>query len=439
MKTSRSRTPLGKLEPLQAAFDASIQQLPKLHLQKVIANRSSAMGIELQPHEAEALAEHVLAGNTAQIQLEERPGQTSATITLTAEDGAELSRLADRINAEMPQIIEKSAKDASNVMLRRIRNQWPEIQAEDERNRTDFMETIHLIWGDALDTLDMLMATADSVGGHAIAVARASRSKKRVAITAALDRLHVRGIQVAAEVLTLLRNGFADAAFSRWRTLHEISVVAMVLADHGEDIAIRYLDHDVVEAQRAAEVYQRCHPKEAAQRKNAVELRQTKERYDAIVAHYGPAFKSPYGWAAKHLGKEKPTFQHLEEAADQAQMRLQYKVASYGIHAGTKGLTVSVADVFGDGPPGAASIGGLHEAGIETAFSLVRLTGPLLGPTWSIDKLAGLNALIKLRDTATKAFSQGGRAMREATWVSEEEVAAWEREPERSQPEGRED
>jgi hypothetical protein len=418
---------------MQAAFDASIKKLPKLHLQNLIAKRSSAMGIELKPHEAEALVKHLLAGNTAPLQLDERLGLTSATLTFTAEDNTEITSLADRIKAEMPRAIQRVAEDASNVLLRRIRKQWPEVQAEHERNRVEFIETIQLIWGDALDKLDMLMATADSVGGQAIAVARASRSKKRVAITTALDRLHVRGVQVATEVLTLLREGFADAAFSRWRTLHEISVVATVLADHGEDIAVRYLDHDLVEAQRAAEVYQRCHPKDAARRTNAAALCQTKTEYDAVIAEYGSTFKSPYGWAAKHLSKDKPTFQHLEEAADQAQMRLQYKVASYGVHAGTKGLTTSVADVFGEGPPGGASIGGLHEAGIETAFSLVRLTGTLLGPNWSVDKLAGLNALIKLRDAAAKAFSQGGQAMSQATWVSEEEMEAWERKAERSQ------
>jgi len=427
MKTSRSRTPPDALEPMQAAFDASVKKLPQLHLQRLIAKRSSAMGIELKPHETEALAKHLLDGNTAPLQLEERPGLTEVTLTFTEEDGAEIAGLADRIEVEMARIIEGVAKDASNVLLRQIRKQWPEVRAEHERNRAEFMETIEIIWGDALDKLDMLMATADSIGGQAIAVARASRSKKCIAITTALDRLHARGIQVATEVLTLLREGFADAAFSRWRTLHEISVVAMVLRDHGEDIAIRYLDHDVVEAQRAAEVYQRCHPKEAAKRKNATALLRTQTEYDAVVANYGPAFKLPYGWAAKHLGKDKPTFQHLEEAAGQAQMRLQYKLASYGVHAGTKGLTTSVADVFGDGPPGSASIGGLHEAGIETAFSLVRLTAPLLGPDWSVDKLAGLNVIIKLRDATAKAFSQGGQAMSQATWVSDEEIEAWER------------
>jgi hypothetical protein len=412
---------------MQAAFEASVRRLPQLYLQRLIAKRVDAMGLVLRDYEVEALAKHVLAGNRSALELEERPGLTSATLTFTAEDGEEIAGLAKGIKAKMPDMITSIAKDASRVMLRRIRKEWPDIQAEHELNRAAFAETIDLIWGDALDKLDMLLATADSVGGQAIAATRASRSKKRIALTAALDRLHVRGCQVGTEILTLLRAGFADAAFSRWRTLHEISVVAMVLGDHGEEMAVRYLDHDVVEAQRAAEEYERCHPKAAAKRKNVAELRRIKAAYDAAIACHGSEFRTPYGWAAKHLGVDKPTFRHLEEAAVQAQMRLQYKVASYGVHAGTKGLTVSVADVFGEGPPGAASIGGLQEAGVETAYSLLRLTGPLLGPQWSIDKLAGLNALITLRDDAAKAFSRGARAMTQATWVSEEEVEAWTR------------
>jgi Family of unknown function (DUF5677) len=424
---SRARTPPKPLEPMQAALEAGARRLPELHLQKIITRRAEASGIDLHPHETEALAKHLLARGKGPITLEERPGLTGATLTLTEEDATEIRALSDRIHTAMPGAIEGVVNKSADILLRSIRKQWPAIKAEHDQDREAFLETIQLIWGDPLDKLDMLIATAESVGGQAIAVARASRSRKRVAVTAALERLHIRGIQVANEVLALLREGFADAAFSRWRTLHEISVVAIVLGDHGEELAIRYLDHDLVEAQRGAEVYQRCHPKDAAKRTNAAALKQTRADFEEVIARYGPAFKSPYGWAAKALGKEKPSFQHLEEAADQAQMRLQYKVASYGVHAGTKGLTVSVADVFGEGPPGAASIAGLHEAGVETAYSLARLTGPLLGPNWSVDKLAGMKVLVRLRDAAAKAFSRGGQAMRDATWVTEEEIEAWTR------------
>lgn len=99
----------------------------------------------------------------------------------------------------------------------------------------------------------------------------------------------------------MLRGAFADAAFSRWRTLHKIPVIAIVLGDHGEYLVICYLDHDLVEAQRGAEVYQRCHPKDAAKRTSVAALKQTLADFNEVVAKYGPAFKSPYGWAAEAL------------------------------------------------------------------------------------------------------------------------------------------
>ncbi len=86
-----------------------------------------------------------------------------------------------------------------------------------------------------------------------------------------------------------------------------------------------------------------------------------------------------------------------------------------------------VRHVFGEGPPGAASIAGLHEAGAETAYSLVRPTCPLLGANWSIDKLAGMKVLIRLRDAAAKAFSRGCQATRDATWATEKDIETWTR------------
>ncbi len=55
------------------------------------------MGIELKADEIEALAKHFLAGNSSLLELEERPGLTSASLTLTEEDSAEIAGLADRI------------------------------------------------------------------------------------------------------------------------------------------------------------------------------------------------------------------------------------------------------------------------------------------------------------------------------------------------------
>src|SRR5260370_32451533 len=73
-----------------------------------------------------------------------------------------------------------------------------------------------------------------------------------------LIRVLVRGCQVTDEIICLLENGFADGAMARWRTLHEIAVVAVVLSHHGEDIAARYVDHQAVESMRSMRKYISC-------------------------------------------------------------------------------------------------------------------------------------------------------------------------------------
>jgi len=38
---------------------------------------------------------------------------------------------------------------------------------------------------------------------------------------------------------------------ARWRTLHEINVVITLIAEDGDELAERYLAHDIVESARA--------------------------------------------------------------------------------------------------------------------------------------------------------------------------------------------
>lgn len=63
--------------------------------------------------------------------------------------------------------------------------------------------------------------------------------------------LHARSCQVLYEIVTLIEGGFADGAMSRCRTLHEIAVTAMFLERADEDLAARYINHQVVESWKA--------------------------------------------------------------------------------------------------------------------------------------------------------------------------------------------
>jgi len=56
----------------------------------------------------------------------------------------------------------------------------------------------------------------------------------------AVITLHARCARVANEVFALMRCGFADGAYARWRTMHELNVTCNFIARASEATAERY-------------------------------------------------------------------------------------------------------------------------------------------------------------------------------------------------------
>lgn len=72
----------------------------------------------------------------------------------------------------------------------------------------------------------------------------------------ALIRLHGKAVMTAREVFVLLRSGFSTGALARWRTLHEVWVIFLLLADGDEELSRRYLVHEVVESLKGQKEYE---------------------------------------------------------------------------------------------------------------------------------------------------------------------------------------
>lgn len=50
----------------------------------------------------------------------------------------------------------------------------------------------------------------------------------------ALLHIHGRSLQQFLEITTLIKNGFADGAYARWRSMYELTVMAYFIDKHGE-------------------------------------------------------------------------------------------------------------------------------------------------------------------------------------------------------------
>lgn len=230
-------------------------------------------------------------------------------------------------------------------------------------------------WGQAFASYDLLVIVVQRTLTRLSRTRRAGEKAENDAAYEALYVLAIRACQIAKEVKALLTKGYASAATTRWRALHEVHVVARLIEQHGSALATRYLRHDIVEKQKLAnsveEVFHQIGqpiPPEIAQAMAEVrtEYTQLKRKY----ANEPLFFKGDYGWASGFVNGQ--SFVDLERAAGLADHRFAYRIVSSSVHGNVAGafadsITVTGGEALVLGP----SPDGMTEPGQSAAYSLL--------------------------------------------------------------------
>jgi hypothetical protein len=346
-------------------------------------------------------------------------------LQFTDADAARVHDYAEKISETLPDLIHTVAEKAAGKMLRRYERDWAAWRDATEIQMDQFRFNLEARWGRGFDALRMLIELSRDIGTDFHRRSSRSRSRRRVHLNKALLHLHVRAIQIASEIMVLMENGYADGAIARWRTLHEVACVAMVLGDGGEALAERYLAHEIVEAKKGLGQYQQCHPKLGYAPFSKRAAAQIERDYADAINRYGKEFGGDYGWVAVHLGNPKPNFSNIEDAAGRAMMRSHYKMASHNVHASTKGIAYRLGSLDRHYAviAGASNVG-FVEPGQNLALSLMHITILLLPTSWTVDKIAKLMALSKLHDRIPRSLAQSERAIaRDENKIHEAAVA----------------
>jgi hypothetical protein len=211
--------------------------------------------------------------------------------------------------------------------------------------------------------------------------------------------MHARACQVAYEIFTLLKAGYADGAHARWRCLHEITVVAVFIAEAGRETAESYLLHGKIDNYKEAISYnEHCNalgydpiPDE--------DLAEISKEKDLLTKKYGDGYYSMHGWAIKALGKKKVDFIDIEKSVNLDHYRPYYKMACHNVHAGSKGLRFRLGlevgwdDILLAGPSNA----GLFDPGVGVARSLNQLTAQVMTYDPTLDSLVKAKVLNEFR------------------------------------------
>lgn len=255
----------------------------------------------------------------------------------------------------------------------------------------------------------MCIVIASEAGGSFNHTFRTSAAQQQNFVFDALTRLHARACQIAYEILTLLKAGYADGAHARWRTLHEISVIGYFIAEAGQDTAEAYLLHTVVESYKASQLYQDYSTQLGYEPLPQQELDQTTLAYEAALNRFGRSYAGEYGWASQALrsrGINEAHFRSIEKAVNLSHWRPYYKMASHNVHANPKGILFKLGSrsenrqVLLAGP----SDTGFTDPAHSTAISLHHITVALLTFEPTIDQLVVVSILQTLIDEIGEAF-----------------------------------
>lgn len=114
-----------------------------------------------------------------------------------------------------------------------------------ERAHTaEFIGRMEQKWGKAFVASEALyICVMESSDEYIKFVVETTKHMKddRVCAYNALAPIHARACQEYLEILCLCKNGFADGAYARWRSLYELSIISDFIRKNGKDVAISFL------------------------------------------------------------------------------------------------------------------------------------------------------------------------------------------------------
>lgn len=261
-------------------------------------------------------------------------------------------------------------------------------------------------WRKPIDLLESFIWVAFNAGKEFNDKNRAEASRRDDHVFEALSRLHAKACQTSFAVLTLLRSGFADDAYARWRSLHEIAVIGSFISENGQKLAEKYLQHQVIQQCKIIRAQIEAQGPNSVEEVFQDELDDWESRQKELLGLYGKRYKSDYGWAEEALKGNSLTFRAIEEQVQLNELRPNYRMASDNVHANSRGLyfRLGLDQNGGNVILAGASNVGLAEPGPSTAISLKQITVTLLDTKPNPDTPIATKILASLVDEIGQAF-----------------------------------
>lgn len=303
--------------------------------------------------------------------------------------------------------------DTSNNFLETILPQEKEHLTQFRLDQDHLIFKIREIWGEALDLLEILYLMSYEIGSNFNQEEQKSPNSDQDYVFIALTHLHGKACQTFFEIIILLENGFASGANARWRTLDEIAVLAFFIRKHGQTIAKRYLDHSYIDSYKAMIQLNDYADRLGYEKYTDEEIKNLHDICLKLENDYGEEFKNNYGWASPVIltksGKPNlnPDFSTLKNDVNLEHLKPYYKMASYAVHADSKGILFNISYHPDEHViPSGSSIFGLADPGQLAAISLIHVNTALLVSKPTVMRVTYLMAMQKLLKDIKNVFSK---------------------------------
>ena len=285
--------------------------------------------------------------------------------------------MAGAVKILSARFVKKSRRAAEGITADMIADPR-RVLSEEAGRRAAFEARLEARWGRSLDLADLVVHEAFESGMWVHGLAGPAAAARQDEKYEALIRLHGKAVLTAREVMVLLRSGYSSGALARWRTLHEVWVVFLVLLDGDEELSRRYRRHDAVESLKGQEEYEATWEALGQEPPDWTAAERDQMRAQ-LAAEFGPAFLRDYGWAAPLFNDTAPKYKQLQDRVKLDHWRGYYRMASHGTHANPKGISwniqsLATAEMIWAGPSNA----GLIEPAQCTLIALASLTADLL-------------------------------------------------------------
>jgi Family of unknown function (DUF5677) len=134
--------------------------------------------------------------------------------------------MLSRIETVLIDLIPSLVTTLSQRIYKDLRRKRSAVVENARLDRQGFDKRLAKQWKVPLALLGFLHEMAFEAGSSCVMTIVENKEPHPRHVLEVVKRLHARSCQIVSEVLVLLRTGHADGAHARWRSMHEIAVVA---------------------------------------------------------------------------------------------------------------------------------------------------------------------------------------------------------------------